>query len=237
MYVSAGLLLPHDLQLASTARWNTFTTTADDVDAGLDPWERRIYQDALGRSGHVLLVGCGAGRDLIALGALGYEVTGLDVSTEITALAREHLARRGLTAKVLTGFIEDVDPGGPFDAIILSSRCYGCIRGGAARQSTLTRLASRLTPAGRVIISYAMPVREAHAAMRLTTLAAMLTRAGWRPERGDRFTCDYLAPRVLRYEHLFEPADLARECAAAGLTVLRDEAIGGPFRCLVAARR
>jgi SAM-dependent methyltransferase len=234
LYLSAGLLRPDDLRAAGAAQWNAFSQATDDVDAGLMHWEHRIYNDVLGGRERVLLVGCGAGRDLVALKRMGHDVTGIDVSSEITELARAHLARHQITANVLTGFIEETDPGGPYDAIIFSGRSYGCIRGTLTRIGTLSRLRKSLTDEGRTVISYNTTGAERRVARWMTAMTARLAGSGWHPERGDRFTGEHLAPGVLRYEHMFQPHDIAAECGTAGFGIERDEITDGAVRVLVA---
>lgn len=236
LYLAAGLLRQDDLKAASQARWRQFNTSADDVDAGLEMWERRLYGNLLRPSDRVLLVGCGAGRDLIALRKLGCDVTGLEQTPELVELGREHLVRHGVTATLLTGFVETFDFDGSYDAVIFSSGCYSCLCQSASRVAALARIKARLSPDGRVIISYPMLVRRSPWSVRLTRIGARLGRADWRPESGDSFSRDHPAPRILRYQHLFNPGEVARECAAAGLRVILDEATASSFHCAVAIR-
>jgi SAM-dependent methyltransferase len=235
LYCSAGLLRREDLDAASIVRWEAFTRAVVEVDNGLEPWEKRAYARALSTADRVLIVGCGAGRDLVALRALGHCVTGLDLSPDITDLARRNLAARGIPADVHTGSVERAIPQGPFDVAIFSERCYGCMQGAAIRQAVLARLKESLAPRGRIVISYAVVDRPSPTATRLTSLAARIARTGWVPEPGDRFTRDHLTSRVLRYEHLFTPEQLASECRSAGFQIAHDERTNGVCRCLVAS--
>ena len=95
VYLSAGLLRRADLRESSKRMW-TGRASAADVDIGLEVWEKRVYDRVLRPSDHILLIGCGDGRDLIALLSEGYAVTGLEQSPQLVQRARAHLAARGL---------------------------------------------------------------------------------------------------------------------------------------------
>jgi SAM-dependent methyltransferase len=206
-YLAAGLLRGQELQTALRIQFSNFSASADEVDEGLNPFEHRVYTQWLRPSGRVLLVGCGAGRDVIALHRLGYDVTGLEQSTDAAENARRHLVRVGLTAPVLAGSIERADLEHQYDAIVFASSCYSNMRGSALRISTLARLKSHMSPGGCLIISYigssASPSRPGVALMRLS---ARLASSDWRPEPGDTFVRPFWAD-VLYFTHVFRPGD------------------------------
>jgi SAM-dependent methyltransferase len=158
---------------------------------------------------------------LVALRELGYDVTGLDPTPELVERAHYHLARRGVSAEVIEGFVETA-PLGVYDVVVLAGNCYSFIQGADARIATLRRLKTHLAPRGRVVITYAGALRPGSSGIRLTQLVSRVWRAHWRPERGDNFARDYFAHRLLRYEHMFEPGEVALECAEAGVHVVRD---------------
>jgi SAM-dependent methyltransferase len=234
LYLAAGLLRRDELDAASRLRWRGFGLSIDDVSIGLDASERRLYGDHLRPSDRVLLVGSGTGRDLVGLLELGCDVTGLEQAPELVEISRTHLARRGLSATVVAGSVDRADVDGAFDAVVFSPGVYSCLHPLASRVATLARLRARLSKDGRMLISYSSFAAQSPWTVRLTRASARLTGADWRPEPGDSFSRDRIAGRVLRYEHVFHPGDVARECAAAGLRVVQDEAAGPPFRCAVA---
>jgi SAM-dependent methyltransferase len=197
-------------------------------------WERNLFRELLQPSDRVLLIGCGAGRDLLALKELGYDVTGLEPVPELVELARGHLERRGMNARILTGFAETVDLEGSYDAVVFASLCYSSVRGSRSRIATLGRIKEHLARDGRVAITYAAFPPPSRPSIWLTALGAGLSRADWRPEQGDSFSRGHLAPRVLRYEHMFRPGEVAGECAAAGLRIIRDEFVTSPVPYVVA---
>jgi SAM-dependent methyltransferase len=234
LYLAAGLLRERELNAASQVRWRESVPEVDDVDHGLDPWEQKTYGELIRQTDRVLLIGCGSGRDLIPLVERGYKVTGLDPVPELVDLAKANLARRGLSAPVHAGFIETWDPPEMYDVVLFSGACYSYVRPSARRAATLRRIRTRLTAEGRIIINYMGLVRQSPLSTELTRLSAIVSRADWRPERGDCFSRDYRVQPILRCEHLFAPGDVARECESAGLRVTRDQVRSEPFYCAVA---
>ena len=236
LYLAAGLMRRADLEVAAGLLWQEFFTAEDEVDFGLDRWERRVYTELLRPSDRVLLIGSGTGRDLLGLRELGYDVTGLEPVPELVEYTRQHLARRGVAAMVLPGSAQTADLGGRYDAIVFSPGVYSYLPGSAERVATLKRLGEHLTPDGRLMISYLRFVPQSPLSRWVTRLSTRLARADWRPEPGDIFSRDRVASRALRYEHVFLPGEVAGECAAAGLRVLHDRLESQPFRCAVAVR-
>jgi SAM-dependent methyltransferase len=234
MYAAAGLLRREDFRAASRLLWRNYGTLTEDIDGGLEVWERRMYEAVLKPSDRILLVGCGAGRDLLALREMVYEVTGLDPTPELVDQARRNLARRGVTATVREGFIETSDLGQSYDVVVLAGNCYSFLLTAADRISTLARIKAHLSPEGRVIITYTGAARRPPLAIQVTGITSRVAAADWRPEPGDAFTRDPVTHRLLRYEHMFVAGEVARECAEAGLRVVRDVRTGGYYAVAVA---
>lgn len=222
LWIAAGLLQRADLQAASQARWHRFGTSIDEIDSGLDVAERRVYAQLLDASDRVLLVGCGTGRDVLALHQLGYNVTGLEQVPQLVTVARSHMTRRSIAATIQVGSIESTSLMGPFDIVLFSLGVYSCLPRSQSRISTLERMKGMLSDRGRVVISYYEQARPPRWGLRLARLGGRLARTDWRPEEGDVFSRDYLTAHVLRYEHVFRPEDVARECDAAGLRVTEE---------------
>jgi SAM-dependent methyltransferase len=234
LYLAAGLLRESDLDAASRIRWRESVPEVDDVDHGLDVWERRLYSELLRPADRILLIGCGSGRDLIPLVQLGHNVTALDPVPELVELARANLARRGLAAPVHAGFVETWDIPEAYDVVLFSGACYSYVRPSARRVSTLRRIKAHLTNEGRVVINYMGLVRQSRFATMLTRFSTRVSRADWRPEPGDCFSRDHRPQPILRCEHLFAQGEVAGECRSAGLRVVRDEVRNDPFYCAVA---
>jgi SAM-dependent methyltransferase len=224
MYLAAGSLRLQDLRGAIANGWEEFGRSEGMVLSGLMHWEQALYDRFLKPEDRILVVGCGTGRDLIALLQLRYRVEGLDVAPRAIALARQMLEREGLSAELYTGPIEAVALPGSFDAFIFSWYCYGYIPQADTRIGVLRKVKAHLNPGGRILISYIPTERPPRALpIRLTRLVARLTRSDWHPELGDVIGPAAGDRRVIHYEHQFWEGELENEARAAGLTVVFHE--------------
>jgi SAM-dependent methyltransferase len=223
LFVAAGLLRADELHLARQEEWSDHNASVPAVDFGLWGDEQRFYERFLRPSERVLLAGCGTGRDLIALSAMGYDVVGLDQSPAAVELARMHLARRGMSVPVRTGDVESAELDDNFDAVIFAGGCYSFVRDSQVRIAALRRIRAHLPPGGRVLLFYHPFTGQSRIGRWLVRTSARLARADWSPEPGDVFSRYRSNSRAVRYRHDFEPAELAAECAAAGLRVVADE--------------
>ena len=100
-------------------------------------------------SDRVLLIGCGTGRDLLALRQLGCDVTGLEQSTALAAQARATLSTHGLPTVVIAEAIESYASHDTFDVVVFSPYTYSYILGMASRVGILGRLRERLSVGGK----------------------------------------------------------------------------------------
>jgi hypothetical protein len=89
LYVAAGALRRQDLTEAITRAWDEFSRGDAAILSGLMSWEKVWYERVLKPADHILLVGCGTGRDLIALLELGYRVPSSATSRPISNPADE----------------------------------------------------------------------------------------------------------------------------------------------------
>lgn len=79
--------------------------------------------------GRALDLGCGPGRDAIALGAHGWEVVGVDFAPEAIAKARERAGKAGMAATFVVGDVTrlgEIGVLGPFD-LLVDVGCYHTI--------------------------------------------------------------------------------------------------------------
>ncbi|MBI5379376.1 MAG: class I SAM-dependent methyltransferase [Nitrospirae bacterium] len=95
------------------------------VEAGLEPWEECFIERHTRGSGRVLNVGCGAGREAVALQQMGFEVVGIDPAVRMVEEADRVTRERGLSiefqVRSATDLGEDL---GRFDAILFSGGIY-----------------------------------------------------------------------------------------------------------------
>ena len=236
LFAAAGMLRSDELQSISVDQHGVFNPSASDVDAGLSPAERQVYGQYLRQADRILLVGCGTGRDLIGLRLLGYDVTGLEPVPEVVERARQHLARRAVSARVETGLIQTANLDGRYDAVIFSNGCYSLLQGSSIRIATLSRIARHLSADGRIIVSYQPARKQSSIGRWLTRTAARLSAADWTPEPGDTFSRETTGTGPVRFHHAFAPDELARECESAGFTVLADDLYDEGYRFATAVR-
>jgi SAM-dependent methyltransferase len=218
-HLAAGTLRIDDLREGIKHPWERSEASDDAMAAGLMPWEEDLISEFVKHDELVLLIGSGPGRDLVALAAKGYRVTGVEPARRAVATARRHLERRGLSADIIEGFFEDVPLPGRYDAIVFSYCCYSFIPESGRRIGVLRKAADHLTEGGRVLISYlAQP--EGHPAwIQFARIAATVSRSDWHPERGDVLHALDIAQPLFHYQHPFTAAEIDAEAVAAGLRV------------------
>jgi SAM-dependent methyltransferase len=221
-YAAAGTLSLADLRAGTVARWSAFGAMESEGhrDSGLMQWERTLYLAALKPGERVLSVGCGTGRDVIALLRAGYQVDGIDTAADCVEAARRAVATRGLVAWLAPGALETVTLPARYDGIIFSWYCYSYIPGAAARIGALRHAREALTDGGRVLISYlSIGNSRRYPLIAITRAVARLTGSDWRAERGDVVLLSSPRRRRVHYEHHFAPSELEAEARAAGLRV------------------
>lgn len=225
-YAAAGALRLEELRRAIQREWQEAGDSEPDtyIASGLMRWEEEFYSRCLKPDDRVLVVGCGTGRDLLALLERGYRAEGLDVVPQCTATARRILQERGHVAPVYTGAIEAIPLPGSFDAFIFSWFCYGYIPQADTRIGALRKVKAHSNPGGRILISYIPAGRPPRALpIRLTQLVTRLTGSDWHPEPGDVIGPAAGDRQRLHYEHRFREGEFENEACAAGLTVVFHE--------------
>lgn len=143
-------------RLAHIAEVYSRPEQVEDMDArlamGLQPWERSVIDSYLPGPCRVLDVGCGAGREAIALARAGYTVTAVDISAAQLECARANAARDGtcLEWELVDGFHL---PCGPFDAVLLWAQVLGNIEARADQVTLLAACRDALGPGGLLSVS------------------------------------------------------------------------------------
>jgi len=219
LYLAAGTLRLHDLRGAIAKAWEEFGRGEGLILSGLMHWEQALYDRFLKPGDRILVVGCGTGRDLIALLKLGHRVEGLDVAPRAVALARQMLETERLAAELYTGAIEAVALPGRFDAFIFSWFCYGYIPQADTRIGVLSKVGQDGNNGTNARIF--IPIETMR--IRLAQLASCLTASDWRAEPGDVIGPAAGDRRVVHYRHEFRDSELETEARAAGLTVVLHE--------------
>jgi SAM-dependent methyltransferase len=201
----------------TTTEWNDDEAyglqEAPNVFAGLREWEQS-YGDFLKPGGRVGIIGCGAGRDVIALAQLGYAVEGVDISPAAIARAKEYLVTLGVPGQVYCADITDfVFPQDRYDAFIFSWYTYSYIPRSVRRIKALKNLSTKLDHDGCVIVTFISSRGRPRRASRISTWMARLTRNPNPPVIGDVFN------RRLSYGHHFDREEIIEEARAADFDV------------------
>ncbi len=121
-YVAAGALTRETLRAAIARNWETFGLDESYILSGLMPWEQECYDRFLRPEDTILLVGCGTGRDLIALLRRGHHVEGLEPAGPALEIAQQMLDKLELRASLHRGAIEATELPRTYD-VVISATC------------------------------------------------------------------------------------------------------------------
>ena len=230
-YLAAGMCTRGELAASLRAQFDAFDHEPDYAQSGLTPFEGRLVDRWLPKRGLALVLGCGPGRELVALIRRGYGVVGVEQAPDAAARARANLSALGLAGVVETARLEHVEAAGPFLIVLFSDSCYSNVQGAEQRIASLRRVVSRMEPDARMLLFYQAATTRSRAALGLMRLGARLAGGAWYPEPGD---CVTPGPGgALFFTHTFVNGEVATECEAAGLHVLGEET-SGRLRCAVA---
>jgi SAM-dependent methyltransferase len=136
----------------------------------LEPWEEEVLVRHMNRSGTVLVLGTGVGRESIAIAQKGYRVIGLDIHLDALRWAQQRAKARDTRVWFVQGSFLAI-PAMPacLDYILLPSVMYSAIPGRVQRQAWLRTIRTFLKPEGRAILNF-MVVREPETATQRLSL-------------------------------------------------------------------
>jgi SAM-dependent methyltransferase len=189
----------------------------DVVGRGLNGLEQELLQTIPVKTGKVLLLNVGGGREAIPLAKLGYAVTGVDFIPHLVARAVENAARQGVE---LTGLVQELSrlevPAQAYDLAWLGNHMYSCIPTRTRRIATLRRVRRALKPGGYFFLSFLRD--EPPFAPGVERFRRMLARLAGNHsyETGDRLWHN------VEFLHAFgSQSDFIAECEAGGFAVAR----------------
>ena len=185
---------------------------------GLSERENDLLAGIPLKSGRMLLLGAGGGREAIPLARKGFAVTVVDYVPE---MVRRTLARAREMGLEMAGEVQEISgleaPADSFDIAWLSAGMYSCIPTRKRREDALKRIAAALRPGGYFLTQMIWQERAFPAAggERLRRFLAIATRGNIGYETGDRIWNDR------EFMHVFSSEeDVRAEFAAGGLKVL-----------------
>jgi len=127
----------------------------DLIDSGLTPDEINLLDRIPVSHGRLLLLGVGGGREAVALGQRGFDITGVDFAADMVAKSKENCARRNLRFQGLVQEISRIDVSvASFDVIWLGDGVYSAIPTSSRRVEMMKRIRSALKNNGYCICQF-----------------------------------------------------------------------------------
>jgi hypothetical protein len=197
--------------------------------AGLSSWEESWYErDLPATPARVLVGGCGAGREMLALLQRGYDVSGFEPAASLCHSARNNLPNHAKIWQLryedlahTTTTCRELMADGPYAAVILGWGSFSHVLEQDMRERVVQVLA-RLCPAGPILLSVHLASRKA-VVQRQSWLSRGARRAGRGvgklrnlPEPIGR--ADILLPRA-GFVHQFTEGELQELAGSIGRTV------------------
>jgi ubiquinone/menaquinone biosynthesis C-methylase UbiE len=143
-------------------------------DGLLEEWEIEVLDRYHLRSGRMLILGSGLGRESFQIAARGVWVLGVDADPNAVRYAgRMAQQAKSQVCFVQADFLELPFARTAFEYILISNSMYSAVPGVVVRQNWLRTLSRLLTPEGLLIISF---TPEWHSVSRLKTLCTALNR-------------------------------------------------------------
>ena len=195
------------------------------VKDGLEEWEEYFIKKYMNNKGKVLNIGCGAGREAIALTKLGFEVTGIDISENMIKTAKEESESYDLNINFDVCSVIDIDKyeSSKFDYIIFTRALYSYIPGHNLRIEVLKKAKGLLKDNGFLTISGYIVKEIAISNLLRRKIISKIYGLKNKAEKGD-FMVDAVSPASSKgtcFCHFFASKDEIRnEIEKAGLKVI-----------------
>ena len=188
------------------------------VDEGLNNDEIHLLERMPVRTGRLLLLGIGGGREAIAFAQRGFEVTGVDFVPEMVAHAKANARRHHVEIEALVQDISDLEVAqASFEVVWFSTDGYSFIPTRRLRISMLQRLHHALRPGGCVVCRFSWNTSGGTCSpwrQRLGALVASLTFGNREAEDGDLLLGGF------EFIHSFQSeSELCSEFEAAGFSI------------------
>lgn len=219
------------LQIERFATWDVFLDV-ERIFAGLETWEASSIEQYFPTGGR-LLVGCvGAGRELVALDKMGFDVDAFDCCAGLVACGNRAMSERGVAKQITLSRPDEVptELAGPYDGAIVGSGGYMHLVGRTRRVEFLRQIRARLRPGAPILLSFFVRARDPEYQAIATLANALRLARGRRDpiEVGDRWWRG-------TYCHFFTYDEIGVELALGGFdlelfeTTPRAYAVGRAF--------
>jgi SAM-dependent methyltransferase len=216
------VMSPNDLAEFSRQHYAKSTSIdswdrADLVSGGLYPKEQQLLEHIPIKTGQLLLLGLGGGREAIPFAQMGFEVTGVDFIPEMVERALKNAERSHVKIRGLVQEISALDvPAEMYDVIWLSAAMYSCLPTRTRRVRMLQRARRALKPGGYFACEFQWNPRQPSSRKTaiLLKIIAWITLGNRSYERGDILWGN------AEFIHAFSSeSDLMAEFVAAGFHV------------------
>lgn len=186
----------------------------DRVKQGLRPWEEAVIRLYHVPPGELLDIGCGCGREAVALSKLDYRVVGVDIMPEMLRIAEMVAEENRVSIDFQLSDGKNLGfPDGSFDHVIVPSQTLGYLPGVEDRIHLLRECARVLRDGGRLSFS----VHDLDLTEKLSREQGLVkadSSSGL--VEGDFIIADM--PDT--YFHLFRHSEILDLCATSGLLVI-----------------
>lgn len=189
----------------------------DLVAGGLNSDEQQLLEHIPLRTGQLLLLLVGGGREAIPFAQMGFDVTGVDF---IPAMVERAIANAARHNAPIHGIVQDIAaldvPAEVYDIVWLFAAMYSCLPTRDRRVQMLQRVRRALKPGGYFACQFHWDTRQAFSRKgeRLRQIIACLTMGNRSYERGDMLW------GYVEFIHAFSSeSDLLAEFAAGGFDV------------------
>jgi SAM-dependent methyltransferase len=198
------------------------------VDSGLTPDELNLLSDLPQKTGKLLLLGVGGGREAIPLAKMGFEVTGVDYVAGMVEGAQKNAERRGIK---IEGLVQEIShlavPAETYDVVWISRSMFSCVPTRERRVEMVRRIARALKPGGYFLCQFhrgSYP-QISKKGLWLRRLIAALTLGNTKYEQGDILFLN------VEFLHVFKDEQALRsELEEGGLNVIRVQTEINPIR-------
>lgn len=205
------------------------------VDAGLNQSELELINAIPIKSGELLLLGVGGGREAIPFVKMGYKVTGVDFVENLVERAKENAKKHGVT---ISGLVQEISqlnvPHNSFDIVWLSRAMYSCIPTRRLRIEMVRRITNALKPGGFFLCQFHKDDRNmpSQRGVKLRRLVAFLTFGNMEYEPGDILWGN------IEFVHSFSSADqVLAELEQGGLEIMGITKATNDIECGVISRK
>ncbi len=169
-------------------------------------------------NGRALVVGCGAGRELVALGRMGFYVVGVDLSPKMASVSRSALSTEGIGGEIIEGDICLLDfPKGSFSVVTCSAAFLSLVCGRQRRKDLLLKFKEWIKDDGRLFLEALYSPDDVSPSVAAGISRKLLSLLpGGRREVEDG---DVIVASTGEFIHIFRRGDIEREVTEAGLDV------------------